>query len=82
MNSMPVWYVEKDGNLIDIIQLEEPDSWSYRQEAKNYPDCVVWAYNKLGWCSMPANNIRSAIWRPSKAPDSIKLAYMIGEAHE
>lgn len=74
-----VWYVEKEGEIVGIIALGEPDTYAYRQEAKNYPDCRVWSYSMIGWAYMDTNNIRSAIWRPTKAPDTVILAKMIGE---
>jgi hypothetical protein len=77
MNGMPVWFVEKDGNLVGIIQLDEPDTWNYRREAKNYSDCNVWVRNMLGWCVMNTNYAFSDIWKPAKAPDTIKLAHML-----
>lgn len=77
MNDMPVWYIVKDDALIGIIQLDEPDTWSYRREAMNYQDSRVWTKNLLGWCYMNTNGIKSSIWKPAKAPDVVILAHML-----
>lgn len=79
MNDRPVWFVEKDGNFIDIIQLDQPDTWGYRREARKYPDCNVWTRNLLGWCVMRTNYIATAIWKPDTPPNTIKMAAMLGD---
>lgn len=73
----PVWYVVKNEELVGIIQQAEADTFSYRREAKDYPDCHVWNKNMIGWCFMETNHIRSAIWRPAKAPDVVLMANLL-----
>jgi hypothetical protein len=73
----PVWYVERDGSIEGVIVLDYPDTYLYRQEAKNFPDCRVWCCVQFGWAYMETNKIRSAIWIFATPPDVVVLADLI-----
>lgn len=73
----PVWYVEQNGEIVGIIALDVSDTYNYRREAMNYPDCRVWCRVMFGWAYMETNNIRSSIWKPAIPPDVVVMAQLI-----
>lgn len=75
--SSPVWYVERDGELTGVIYLEAPDTYLYRQAAKDFPDCQVWCRVMFGWAYMKTNNISNAIWKPAIPPDVVLMAHLL-----
>lgn len=80
MNTLdtPVWYVMQGfSEIVAVIQLESSDTWAYRQEAKKYPDCMVWCHVMFGWAYMETNSIRSAIWKSAIPPDVLLMAKLL-----
>lgn len=75
--STPVWFVVQNGEIVGVIQLDAPDTYNYRREAMNYPDCRVWCRVMFGWAYMNTNNIRSAIWKRATPPDVVIMAHLI-----
>lgn len=75
--SRPVWFVEQNGEILGVIVLDTPDTYNYRREAMNYPDCRVWCRVMFGWAYMETNNIRSAIWKPAMPPDVVMMANLL-----
>lgn len=73
----PVWFVEQNGEIVGVIQLGTPDTYNYRREAMNYPDCHVWCRVMFGWAYMKTNHIRSSIWKPAQPPDVVVMAHLI-----
>ena len=73
----PVWYVMQGIDIVAIIQLEIADTWAYRQEAKNYPDCRVWCHVMFGWAYMETNSIRSSIWKPAIPPEVLLMVKLL-----
>jgi hypothetical protein len=73
----PVWYVERDGELLGVIHLDSADTFGYRMESKNYPDCRVWTRVVFGWAWMATNDIRFSIWKPATPPDVVLVAYLL-----
>ena len=76
----PVWYVELNGEIHGVIQLDEAGTMEYKKEAKNYPDCRVWCYVMFGWAYMNVNNIQASIWTPANPPEVVLLAHLIGDS--
>lgn len=73
----PVWYVMQGSDIVAVIQLEIADTWAYRQEVKNYPDCRVWCHVMFGWAYMETNSIRSSIWKPAIPPEVLLMAKLL-----
>lgn len=74
----PVWYMMKGDELIGVLQHHEADTWIYRRMAEaQYPGCTAWTYNHIGWCHMPVDNMRYAIWRPGTPPDVLLMAKLL-----